>query len=169
MLGTGDDYDDSKYNSLMAVLDGSPGGGTPLCKHIRAVVDIIASMKDSLRETRQRACVIIASDGEASDGDIATAMRPLKDLPVWTVVRLCTDENRIVDYWNNIDSQLELEMDVLDDLFGEAEEVYQANPWLTYCEPIHRLREFGIPIKEIDLLDSNLLSLEQLRKVCSIM
>lgn len=34
------------------------------------------------------------------------------------MVRLCTDEDRIVEYWNNIDAQLEVDMDVLDDLSG---------------------------------------------------
>ena len=62
-----------------------------------------------------------------------------QELPVWVVIRLCTDDDKIVDYWNNIDSQLELEMDILDDLFGEAAEVQSANPWLTYAEPMHRL------------------------------
>ena len=48
------------------------------------------------------------------------AMRPLKDLPVWVVVRLCTNDEKIVDYWNRVDEELELSMDVLDDLGGEV-------------------------------------------------
>ncbi len=48
--------------------------------------------------------------------------------------RLCTDEPAIVRYWNNIDTELELEMDVIDDLCGEAAEIHENNPWLTYGE-----------------------------------
>lgn len=169
MVGTADDVDGSHFASLMAILDNSPGGGTPLCRHIREVTAVIQSLAESLRAKSQRACVMIASDGAASDGDVATALRPLKDLPAWVVIRLCTDDDSVVDYWNNVDSQLELEMDVLDDLSGEATEVETANKWLTYAEPLHRLREFGIPVKEFDLLDESLLSMEQFWKTCSLM
>ena len=58
-----------------------------------------------------------------SDGDIAEAMRPLQLLPVWVVIRLCTSDAKIVNYWNSIDQELELNMDILDDLFGEATQV----------------------------------------------
>ena len=40
-----------------------------------------------------------------------------------------------MQYWNEIDEDLELDMDVLDDLEGEAAEVNEAQPWLTYGRP----------------------------------
>jgi hypothetical protein len=52
-------------------------------------------------------------------------MRPLQQLPVWVVIRLCTNEDRMVEYWNNIDSAIELNMDVIDDPLGEATEIYR--------------------------------------------
>jgi hypothetical protein len=164
-----DSEEADRLSTLNAILEGSPSGGTPLCRHLREVIAQIKSAEPQLRAAGQKACVIIATDGESSDGDIATAMAPLKDLPVWVVVRLCTDEERVVNYWNNIDEQLELSMDVLDDLCGEAEEVHSKNPWLTYGEPIQRLREFGIAIKELDLLDERHLSHDEVRRVVKIM
>jgi hypothetical protein len=168
-VGTPDTMEETRYSTLMALFDQSPSGGTPLCRHIREVIAQIRPMEAQLRANGQKACVIIATDGESSDGDIATAMQPLRQMPVWVVVRLCTDDEKVVNYWNNIDAQLEMDMDVLDDLNGEAEEVNENNSWLTYGEPMHRLREFGVLIKEIDMMDSNKLSLDQIRRFCSIM
>ena len=85
------------------------------------------------------------------------------------VIRLCTDDENIVNYWNNIDTELNIDVDVLDDLHGEANEVYEHNKWLTYGEPIHRLREFGIDVKEFDLLDESILTMEQVRIMCAAM
>ena len=168
-IGMNDSEEANRLTALNAILEGSPSGGTPLCRHIREVIVQIRAAEQELRANGQKACVIIATDGESSDGNIAEAMAPLKDLPVWVVVRLCTDEDRIVQYWNSIDEQLELSMDVLDDLSGEASEVHEKNPWLTYGEPIQRLREFGIAIKELDLLDEAPLSKEQARLYARIM
>jgi hypothetical protein len=41
---------------------------------------------------------------KASDGDVAAALRPLVGLPVRVVVRLCTDDDKIADYWNKVTS-----------------------------------------------------------------
>jgi hypothetical protein len=50
-------------------------------------------------------------------GNLATAMAPLRDLPVWVVVRLCTDDQKYIDYWSNLDRELELNMEVLDGMY----------------------------------------------------
>ena len=63
-------------------------------------------MEPSLRAANQTAVLVIATDGESSDGDVTVAMRPLQHLPVHVVIRLCTGEERIMDYWNNIDKSL---------------------------------------------------------------
>jgi hypothetical protein len=162
VVGRGDDTGFA-MSVLQERFDASPGGGTPLCKHIRAVTAQIQSAETMLRANKQRACIVIATDGESSDGDIALAMKPLERLPCWVVIRLCTDDDKIVDYWNNIDSQLELDMDVLDDFTSEAAEIMAVNDWIVYGEPLHKLREWGIHFKELDLLDEASLTSDQMK------
>mmetsp|Transcript_12762 Transcript_12762/g.37994 ORF Transcript_12762/g.37994 Transcript_12762/m.37994 type:complete len:420 (-) Transcript_12762:41-1300(-) len=128
-------YDPQSAQELRAIeklVYSQPTGRTPLCAQIGAVTQQIRARAAELRASGTKACVVIASDGEATDGDLKAALRPLHDLPVWVVIRLCTDDDRIVQYWNEIDEELELDMDVLDDLCGEAAEVNGAQPWLTY-------------------------------------
>jgi hypothetical protein len=140
-----------------------------LCRHINEIVAKITTLESHLRQSGQKACIVICTDGESSDGNISQAMYPLKNLPVHVVVRLCTDSETIVSYWNSIDTDLELEMDVLDDLVGEAEEVQIKNAWLTYGEPLQRLREFGVSLREFDLLDEASLTKEQMLNICRAM
>jgi len=166
-VGADNDPDNVGFNMLMTVFNEQPRGQTPLCHHIKAIVETVRGMESQLRESRQRACVVICTDGVSSDGDLIQAMKPLERLPVWIVIKLCTDDDNIVEYWNNIDRMLEVEIDVLDDYISEAAEVYAANPWLTYGLQLHRMREFGLPSKEFDILDSSLLSPGQMRSLVS--
>jgi hypothetical protein len=43
----------------------------------------IIAIAPQLKAAGKKASLIICTDGEASDGDIALAMRPLHNLPVW--------------------------------------------------------------------------------------
>jgi hypothetical protein len=96
-------------------------------------------------------------------------MKALEGLPVLVVVRLCTNDSSIVDYWNNIDADLELDLDVLDDLNSEAQEVAKVNDWLNYSQAMHRFREFGVKMKEMDVLDERKLTSDEMRAYLSMM
>jgi hypothetical protein len=166
----GNPDDNTSYNQICQIMNSSgPSGATPLCRHIREITAQIQAMEPQLRANGHKAALIICTDGAASDGDVAAALRPLHNLPVWVVLRLCTDEDDVVSYWNGIDGQLELELEILDDLVSEAKEVYAHNKWFTYGEPLHMLRQFGVSVKELDMLDESTLTADQIRDVCAIM
>lgn len=152
LVGMGDDNEEGKAFAKEVIAE-DPAGQTPLVAHINCVVSAIKKMATNLRANGQRAAVIIATDGESTDGNVAEAMKPLQKLPVWVVIRLATDAPEIVKYWDDIDKQLELEMDVLDDLVQDARQVERVNPWLRYGDELHRMREFGASFKEMDLID----------------
>lgn len=160
-VGCGGDIE-TDIAAVRNMVQSAPTGRTPLCEHIRSVCHKVEQMAPALRANGQRVVIVIASDGAATDGDVASAMRPLQSLPVWVVVRLCTDDERVVEYWNNIDNDLELDMDVLDDLGGEAAEVTQHNAWLTYGSSLHRLREWGCTERVMDLLDEKQLGVTEM-------
>jgi len=96
------------------------------------------------------------------------ALRSLEGLPVWTVIRLCTDEVAVKQFYNSLDSQLEISLEVLDDYMGEAREVYKQNPWITYALPLHRCRELGYHDRLFDLIDERPLTAGEARGFCCL-
>jgi hypothetical protein len=84
---------------------------------------------------------------------------------VWVVIRLCTDEDEVVSFYNELDSELELNMEVLDDFVAEAQEVYEHNKYLNYALPLHRCREMGYHNRLFDLLDERRLTKDELREL----
>merc|ERR1711998_728707 len=70
------------------------------------------------------------------------------------VMRLCTDDESTVEFYNDVDNEVEMSLEVLDDLASEAEELRKVgNGWLTYSPLLHRVREGGCFYKLLDLLD----------------
>jgi hypothetical protein len=165
--------DEDLAQALQTMKNASPSGVTPLAEHVREISANIASMEASLRVDGTKVAVVLATDGLPTDShgrcDAATkrefteALRSLEGLPVWVVIRICTDEDEVVNFYNELDNQLELSLEVIDDFTQEAKEVYAQNKWLNYALPLHRCRELGYNNRLFDLLDERQLSPDELR------
>lgn len=156
-----------------------PGGVTPLVQHVEEIAQSVKELEPQLRADGCRVAIILATDGLPTDERgyggagiqqrFLEALRGLEGLPVWVVVRLCTDEEQVVEYYNELDGQLELSLEVLDDFLEEAKEVNEHNPWLNYALPLHRLREMGYHHRIFDMMDERQFTHEELREYCSLL
>jgi len=161
------------------VMNTSPNGVTPLTEHLQEIRNNVIAMEASLRSNGTKVAIVIATDGTPTDAQgyasesiqnsFVNALKALEGLPVWIVVRLCTDDDSVVDYWNNLDSRLELSLEVLDDFVSEAKEIHEHNKWLNYGLPIHRMRELGFYHRLFDLLDERKLSKDELTEFFRIL
>ncbi len=144
---------------LQQILCGKTLHSTPLCASLKTVAAEINSFLPILKERNQGALLCIGSDGHPTDGKGRHVVAELEKFSnckeVSVVIRLFTDEDKVVDFWNNVDVSLPaLTIDVLDDLQSEAEQVSsKENNFIAYPLQLHRLREFGTDIPAMDMLD----------------
>ncbi|KAK3239400.1 hypothetical protein CYMTET_50677 [Cymbomonas tetramitiformis] len=157
----------------------TPSGFTPLTQQVRAMYHLIAEHEATYRASGKKIGIVLATDGLPSDhrgyttdndlNDFKNSLRSLQELPVWVVVRLCTDDDKVVDFWSEVDRELELPLEVLDDFKGEALEVFELNPWLTYGLALHQTREFCVQDKLFDLLDERKFTIGEVRSFISLL
>jgi hypothetical protein len=129
-------------NALHIIQSTHPAGVTPLTSHLQAITARIKQVAPTLIEQSQKAVVVIATDGLPTDprgnvnddvkGDFVSALKLLQAQPVWIVIRLCTQNPEVVEFYNGLDMELEAPLEVLDDFLGEATEIVKLNKWLKY-------------------------------------
>jgi len=169
-----DNLDHEVALAQSVMLNANPAGVTPLVAHILEIRQNVLNLEPKLRQDGTKVAIILATDGLPTDGfgtcndstkrDLVNALKSLEGLPVWVVIRLCTDEEDVVEFYNSLDSQLELSLEVLDDFMEEAKEVYEHNKWLNYALPLHRCREMGYNNRLLDLLDERQLTIDEVRQ-----
>jgi hypothetical protein len=152
-----------------------PNGPSPLTVQLQILYNYIVSISPELRAKHQTVPIIITTQGVPTNNtgessvavvqEFVQCLTALQALPVSLVLRLCTDDEKAMDFYNSLDSKVPL-VDVLDDYYGEALEAYLRNPWLTYGLALHRYREMGFRVPALDSLDEHALTLHELRDLC---
>lgn len=177
--GPGSNADADIRNGRTFMQRVKPIGTTPLVAHVWSIQKHVHYIAPQLRRDGKRVVVVLATDGLPTDSDgyigddvdaeFFDALKALEGLPVWLVIRLCTDEDKVTKFYNELDQKLDLSLEVLDDFFGEAKEVRRHNKWLNYCLPMHRCRELGYHNRVFDFLDERPLTKGELRDFCCVL
>lgn len=150
-----------------------PRGPTPLAQRIR---QLNWRLQREVKDGR-RIMLSVVTDGipTSAKGDPTDEfMRELRGfvdhLNAFVVIRLATDDDEVVKYYNRIDEELELPLDILDDLTGEAKELHEVgNGWFAYTPLLHRIREGGALNKLFDLLDERALKLPEIAEMLELL
>lgn len=151
-----------------------PKGCTPLTKRVLEIRENIFGIKDQLEANRERVVVVLATDGIPTNRDgqltretrdtFVDALKSLSTLPVWIVVRLCTQAEDVVKFYEALNQTNGLHIEVLDDYFSEAQDFYRYNKWVNYALPLHRAREMGVKHRMFDLVIERKLTLSEVKE-----
>lgn len=155
-----------------------PMGGTPITQRLEEIATRIAGEAQSLASKGQIVYLTLATDGlpTTQDGcdDGQGMVQQLKlmanSLPLQMVIRLCTDDDQVVEFYNRIDEEYELPLDILDDYVAEAQEIAAAgNGFFTYTPVLHRIREAGTLFKLLDSLDEQRFAEAEVRRFVELL
>ena len=96
-------------------------GSTPLTEAVNTAITKRSPMAEPLRAAGTCALVVLATDGHPNNAkSFLESMKKLQLLPCLVQIRLCTSDDSVTKYWNELDKELERPLDVLDDVAGEA-------------------------------------------------
>jgi len=157
-----------------------PLGPTPLADRLREVHHRLQHHYGHWADGGSQFVVVVATDGlptcpgsgvpsQEAQQEVTEVLRKLTaELPVFMVVRLTTDEDAVVQYYNRIDEEEELPLEVIDDIESEAREVAgNGNGWLTYSPQLHMIREGGTFLKLLDALDERALCAPEVQSLAA--
>lgn len=106
-LGGPERIDSDLARAQQTMANASPTGVTPLARHIVEIRQQIVLLESQLNQEGRKVVIVLATDGLPTNeygigGDMANnefvrALKSMEGLPIWIVIRLCTDEDSIVE------------------------------------------------------------------------
>ena len=161
VVGQSNDGGESLARAIV-LLSEAPRADSPICKAVNEVVIKMRAMEDELRESGKKALLIILTDGASSDGDVVAALKQLEGMPIQIIIRVSSDDNVVIEYWNDVNTSIDVNVIVLDEIEHEGVQIEEVNSWLTYGPALHRAREYGAVLPFLDNVDYCQLSQEEI-------
>lgn len=168
LVGQSNDGGESLARAL-ALLSEAPRADSPICKAVNEVVTKMKAMEEELRMNEKKALLIILTDGASSDGDIVAALKQLEDMPIQIIVRVATDDNVVIEYWNDVNTAIDINVLMLEELEHEGAQIEEMNSWLTYGPALQRAREYGVVLPFLDNADYCQLREEDIRSTVQML
>lgn len=179
---------DGELQRLRRLLKCHPGGCTPLTVHLKDILASLRQVDSSVLQDKMISIIIVTdrlpADAEGNEGqdinfEFLETLKAFHQFPVWIVVRLSTDEKRVVNFYSSLDRGIailrqlrgeadharvdeNIRLDVLDDFVSEAARVEAHNPWLNYALPLHLTRESGSMFSAFDAINERPLDYDEL-------
>jgi hypothetical protein len=143
------------------------GATTPIQYHLEDLMPTLHALAPKLEEQQRRIVISICTDSIPTDVDglespeiidaFMSTLKTIMEWPVHIVLRLLTDEERVVQFYDHMSRQ-NSNLQVLDDYLTECKQVQKYNPWFHYGYPLHLCREQGIQIPILEALSKRALS-----------
>ena len=130
--------------------------------HLLQITELLEDMDDELHATKKIAVLTILTGCESTDGNTVDLLRLLEGMPLKIIIRICCEESQAADHWHSLSAQLDLDIDIIGHVKMEAMVMIENNNWLTYGEPLHYLREFGVAVPAINSISMRQLSMHEL-------
>jgi len=173
----------TQCRALRELLDSTgPSGVTPIAERLRKIEARVARDGANFVRSGQKVVLVIVTDGAPTSTDsnhsgpaqreelVKELMNFSRRLPVSVVVRLCTEDASIMDFYGRVRDELELQMKVIGDLTREARRIHQVgNNSLVYSPLIHMIREGGAPVQILGLLDERRLDATEIVVVAQLL
>jgi len=167
-----EDYDNNLKILISFMLNrGNIRGNTPLDKITNNVRTSLHLFMNESNYKTTPICYNIITDGKPNSKYLfEKELRFLaNNYNIFLTINLCTNDNGIIEYYNNLDKTIGNELgglDVIDDFKGEQLEIINAgNNFITYSYDIHLCRMAGCNSVVADLLDEETLSVYHANKL----
>lgn len=149
------------------------GGTSPIHEHLQEILPSILSFLPTLERKRKRMVLCICTDSIPTNKnakedpevleEFLLTLGHIMECPVQILFRLSTDEERVMQFYQNLMEHYGLsKIQVLDDYVHESTLVQEHNPWLNYGYPLHLCRETGIRKEVVEKLSREQLAPDEL-------